>query len=205
MVADQREHSHEQGKAEGGPCDLMRKVAGRYRVADRGGRCRVGQVEPMDHHQPQPIEQRDAGQDQRVGIGCEPPHRDMGGAEQGQVSSSVVEHRPGYPLRLVELHQHQRRGHHDRREGQHQLTVRQSTPGSEGLSGSGVPVVVGTPAVSVAFPPAGASVLGEGNGDASTGRFPVPARGHSGNRSLVRSRPMISRAPSNPLLLIIPR
>src|SRR6185312_5106933 len=78
----------------------------------------------------------------------------------------------------------------------HQRTVRQSTPGSDGCSGSGVPVVVGA---AEAF---GSAVTEVGD---SAGPVPVPLDVHKGSRSFVRSRPMISRAPSSPALLIMPR
>ena len=42
----------------------------------------VGEVEPVDHHQADPVEQPDERQQQRVGVRREPAHRQVRGAVQ---------------------------------------------------------------------------------------------------------------------------
>ena len=44
-----------------------------------------GEVEAVNHHQPQAIQQRDDGQQQRIGVGREAADREMGAGEQREV------------------------------------------------------------------------------------------------------------------------
>ena len=85
MVADDDQHGDEQRQADRGPGDLAADLHGRRLAAQRGGALGVGEVEPVDHDESQAVEQRDARQQQRVGVRREPADGEVRDGEQGQV------------------------------------------------------------------------------------------------------------------------
>ena len=93
MIADQPEHGHEQQQPDGRPGHLPGDQLGGRLLAESRGLVDPGQVEPVDHHQAQPVEQRHAGQDQRVGVGGELAHRDVRDGEQAEIGRPDIEQR----------------------------------------------------------------------------------------------------------------
>ncbi len=117
----------------------------------------------MNHHQAQAIQQRDDGQQQRIGVGREAPHRQMRTGEQGEIGDGVLGQVPAQALFLIGLddEQRHRRDHrgepeqeqfgvapvrHRRHDGDRGLRLRrhdaarQLVPGSGGGGGSAVTV-----------------------------------------------------------------
>ena len=129
VVADQPEHGDEQHQPDRGPGDLPVDQLGGQLPAQRRGLVDRGEVQPVDHHQAQPVEQRDAGQDQRVGVGREPAHREVRHGEQGQVGRADVEQRRPQLLLLVGLDEHQRPG--DQQRGERQQHQLDAAPGGQ--------------------------------------------------------------------------
>ena len=67
----------------------------------------LGEVQAVNHHQAQPVQQRDHRKQQRVGVRREPPHREMRTGEQGQVRDGVLREIPTQTLFLVGLDEQQ--------------------------------------------------------------------------------------------------
>ena len=70
----------------------------------------LGQVQPVDHHQAQPVQQRHHRQQQRVGVRREASDGQVRAAEQGQEGDGVAGQVPAQPLLLVGLDDEQRHG-----------------------------------------------------------------------------------------------
>ena len=84
----------------------------------------LGEVQSVDHHQAQPVQQRDNGEKERVGVRCESPHREMRTGEQRQVCDGVLRQVPTQTLFLVGLDEQQGHRGDDRGEAeQEQLGV----------------------------------------------------------------------------------
>ena len=169
MVAHHDQHGDEQHQPDGRPRDLTADQHGRRVTAQRRCALRVGEVEPVDHHEAQAVEQRDARQDQRVGVRREPAHREVRDREDAQVGQAHPEQRLRELLLLVGLDQHERDRHQNGSERQqhqldsasrgegrgvgrgglgsvaarrHQPNVLQVTPGMFDACGSGVVLTV---------------------------------------------------------------
>jgi len=120
VIAQEPQHPEEQDDADGGPHHLVRGVAARRGLPGlhRLGRC--GEVQAVDHHQAQSVEQRHARQDQRIGVGRELADRQVGDGEQPEVSTTVEEQVGGQLLFLVDFHQYQGCGGDQGGEDQHE-------------------------------------------------------------------------------------
>ena len=97
VVAHVDQDDDEQRDAHRDPRHLLERVLARDLVAARGGPRNLGEVDPMDHDQAEPVEERDQRQDQRVGVGGEAPHREMGDGVDAEEGEPEVEQRGGEP------------------------------------------------------------------------------------------------------------
>jgi hypothetical protein len=122
VVAHEEQHGDEQRQPDRRPRDLPPDQDGGGIAAERRGALGVGEVQPVDHDEAQPVEQRHAGQDQRVGVRREPAHGHVREREEGEVREPHPQQRLGERLLLVGLDEHERdRDEHRRERQQHQL------------------------------------------------------------------------------------
>ena len=77
VVAHDGQHQHEQSDADRGPGELVDRVPVRQRLALVGGLRPVREVQPVDHHQAEPVQQDDDRQDHRVRIPGEEAQREV--------------------------------------------------------------------------------------------------------------------------------
>jgi hypothetical protein len=199
VVAHDGQHQHEADDADRRPDQLARRLGARE-VAGELLRALGGlEVQSPDHDQAEPVEQRDARQDQRVGVRGEAAHREVGDEEQHGQAGSVAERAAGDPVldgqpdRGVRQHRDQ-----DGERREHQL--RAAARSRSGRQDGGGRRRHGLP-VAQAAGPSGASARAEEDGSGADrgeadgvveGDGPADSSGavsgsHSENRSTRRS------------------
>jgi hypothetical protein len=82
VVTHQQQHHDEQRDADRGPGELGRRRGGGSRAAELLGAVGVGQVQPVDHGQPEPVDGRHGREQHGVGVRREPPQHQVRGGEQ---------------------------------------------------------------------------------------------------------------------------
>ena len=70
MVAHEQQREHEERDRQHQPGELRLRIRAGQGGAVVLGAHLIGEVEPVDHHQADDVEQRDAGEDERVGEGA---------------------------------------------------------------------------------------------------------------------------------------
>ncbi|SKW58422.1 Uncharacterised protein [Mycobacteroides abscessus subsp. abscessus] len=106
MVLQGGQHGSECDQADHGPQHLLRGVV----VTDLIGIAvvvRVHQIQPMDHHQAESVEQCDARQQQRIGIRSPATDRHVRQDEKHEVGEAVSQQVPGQPALKVGLDENQ--------------------------------------------------------------------------------------------------
>ena len=107
MVAQRDEGGEQRDDPEQGPHQLADDVEGRVLGVHR----LFGEVEPVDHDQPDAVEQRGAWQQVRVGIRRENAHRGVGDRKQPEVAREQPQQVDGD--RLLQRHHRHRGGEAD--------------------------------------------------------------------------------------------
>jgi hypothetical protein len=124
VIAHPPQHRDEQHQGHRSPRHLAGGIRGRDGFACVEGLGRRTQVQPVDHHQAQAVEQGRTRQDQWIGVGGQPAHRPMRQSEKPQIRQTQIQQRPGQVLVLLGFHQDQRqRDHTSRKHQQSQLNA----------------------------------------------------------------------------------
>ena len=129
-LPDEGQHGHEGGD----PGRAVEHLEGRGLGAHGGDdeaavASPAGLLQPVDHHDPEAVQQRGQRQQERVGVGRQPPHRDVGRPDQHGEGDAVLEH-PGRHL-AVQAQPHVGVGEHDHahHEDQHEQFGPPAAPG----------------------------------------------------------------------------
>ena len=113
VVGEEDDDEAERDHADERPQHLL---VGARSARAAGAERTLGEVEAVNHDQPQAIQQRHHGEQQRIGVRREAADRQVGAAEQGEIADRVLRQVPAEALLLVGLDDQQRDGGDERGE-----------------------------------------------------------------------------------------